>query len=130
MKPRAIVFLMLCGVTAALPAVQSGMPVPKPHVGRDFQDCEMCPEMIVVPAGTFTIGSPASEPGRQQDEGPQTQVRIGRPFAVGKYEVTRAQYETFLSDTGHKVSGGCVTDRRKAGFFAPDELTNAHDPGF
>jgi formylglycine-generating enzyme required for sulfatase activity len=106
------------------------MQVPKPPAGEGFQDCEMCPEMIVIPAGTFVIGSPSTEQGRQPDEGPQRQVRIDRPFAVGKYEVSRSQYDAFLGDTGHKVSGGCVTDRRKAGNWASDERTNVHDPGF
>jgi formylglycine-generating enzyme required for sulfatase activity len=44
--------------------------------------------MIVVPAGSFTMGSPASEPGRAADEGPQRKVTIARQFAVGQFELT------------------------------------------
>ena len=98
--------------------------------GARFRDCADCPEMITVPAGTFTIGSPADEPGRRDDEGPQRKIRIDRPFAVGQYEVTRRQYEAFLRETRHPVSGNCMTDRRKSGTWALDAQTNVHDPGF
>jgi sulfatase modifying factor 1 len=98
--------------------------------GAKFRDCEGCPEMIVVPAGTFKIGSPPDEAGRRDDEGPQMEIRIARPFAVAQYEVTRQQYEAFLRDANHPVSGNCMTDRRKPGTWAIDAETNFHDPGF
>ncbi len=98
--------------------------------GVKFRDCDSCPQMIVVPAGTFTMGSPPDEPGRRDDEGPQVKVLIARPFAVGQYEVTRQQYEAFLRDTNHLVSGNCMTDRRKPGSWALDAQTNLRDPGF
>ncbi|HET9398613.1 MAG TPA: formylglycine-generating enzyme family protein [Sphingomicrobium sp.] len=86
--------------------------------------------MIVIPAGRFTIGSPADEAGRRDDEGPKAEIQIGHPFAIGRYEVTRRQYEAFLSDTKHPVSGNCMTDRRKPGTWALDPETDFHDPGF
>ncbi len=95
-----------------------------------FQDCDACPEMIIIPAGRFLIGSPAQEPGRGQDEGPQTKVDLAQPFAVSRFEVTRAQYQAFLRQSGHAISGGCITDRRKPGTWAADEQTNVEDPGF
>src|SRR5256885_773393 len=49
-----------------------------------FKECANCPEMMVVPAGSFTMGSPTSEPGRSADEGPQHTVTIARQFAVGQ----------------------------------------------
>ena len=98
--------------------------------GARFRDCKSCPEMIVAPAGTFTIGSPADELGRRDDEGPQREIRIAKPFAVGRYEVTRRQYEAFLRETGYPVSGNCMTDRRKPGTWALDAQTNFRDPGF
>jgi formylglycine-generating enzyme required for sulfatase activity len=57
--------------------------------GASFKECATnCPEMIVVPAGSFTIGTPASEPGHQVEEGSQHSVTIAKPFAVSKYELT------------------------------------------
>ena len=66
-------------------------------------DCAMCPEMVVVPAGSFTMGSPAEERGRLSDEGLQRRVTIPQPFAVGKYEVTVGQYAEFVGETGHNA---------------------------
>ncbi|MCY3018741.1 MAG: SUMF1/EgtB/PvdO family nonheme iron enzyme [Planctomycetota bacterium] len=68
-------------------------------------------EFVLVPAGTFTMGSPEDEPGREEDgrEGPQHEVTITKPFYMGKYEVTVAQFRRFVESTKH------VTDAEKAG---------------
>ncbi len=57
-----------------------------------FRDCPECPLMIPVPAGSYLMGSPATEAGRQKNEGPQREVRVTRAFAVSVYEVTIAEY--------------------------------------
>src|SRR5882762_715627 len=49
--------------------------------GQSIRDCPNCPEMVVVPAGSFTMGSPANEQDRDDIEGPQRQVSVGQ-FAV------------------------------------------------
>ena len=72
-----------------------------------FRDCATCPEMVVVPAGSFTMGSPADEPNREDDEGPQHRVTISKPFAVGKYEVTRGQFAAFVDATGYDAGSRC-----------------------
>ena len=69
-----------------------------------FKDCAECPEMVLIPAGEFVMGSPESEEERQDDEGPQHTVRIERPFALGKYEVTRGEFAAFVRETGHEAS--------------------------
>ena len=69
--------------------------------GRVFRDCDACPEMIVVPAGSFMMGSPSSEEGRGGDEGPVHRVTIPAAFAVGKYEVTFSEWEACVA------GGGC-----------------------
>ena len=56
-------------------------------------------EFVLIPAGTFTMGSPSSESGRDSDEGPQHRVRITKPFYLAKYETTNGQYRGFK--TGH-----------------------------
>ena len=70
-------------------------------VGSTFKDCPDCPKMVVVPPGAFTMGSPSNEPGRQTYEGPQRKVTIPRAFAVGKYEVTFAEWDACVA------GGGC-----------------------
>jgi hypothetical protein len=75
--------------------------------GETFRDCnDGCPEMVVAPAGSFTMGSPTSEPGRRSNEGPQRTVTIRQPLAVGKFEVTIAEYEAFVTATGGVSDGG------------------------
>ena len=115
-----------CWMTSAADASATPIGSTQPH----FRDCGKCPEMVIIPAGRFLIGSPPEELGRGQDEGPQTEIMFDRPFAVGRYEITREQYRAFLTSSGHKVSGGCITDRRKPGSWAPDEGTNFNDPGY
>lgn len=65
--------------------------------GTVIRDCTECPEMVVVPAGEFTIGSPADEAARSDDEGPQRKVAIAEPFAVGKFEVTFAEWDACVA---------------------------------
>ncbi|HWJ38311.1 MAG TPA: SUMF1/EgtB/PvdO family nonheme iron enzyme [Sphingomicrobium sp.] len=97
--------------------------------GMIFRDCADCPEMIVTPAGSFVIGSPAGEPGRASDEGPQRRIHVGS-IAVGRFEITRRQFALFLKRAGRAAKGGCMTDRRHPGDWAPDDKTDFHDPGF
>jgi formylglycine-generating enzyme required for sulfatase activity len=63
-------------------------------VGEPFKECTDCPEMIVVPAGHFTMGSPSDEKGRSNSEGPQHRVTIAKPFAVSKFELTFSEWDT------------------------------------
>ena len=79
------------------------------QAGTRFRDCAECPELVVVPAGSFRMGSPESEAGRYDTEGPVHRVEIGRPFAVGVYEVTRGEYSRFVSATGHSSGNSCAT---------------------
>jgi len=74
----------------------------KPGSGEGFKDCPDCPEMVVVPAGAFTMGSPDSEKNRSDNEGPQRKVTIAKPFAVGKFEVTFAEWDACVADGGCK----------------------------
>lgn len=74
-----------------------------------FRECANCPELVVVPAGSFTMGSPESEKDRRNDEGPQHRVTIGKPFAVGKFHVTVDQFAAFVAETGYDVGSKCRT---------------------
>jgi formylglycine-generating enzyme required for sulfatase activity len=65
-----------------------------------FKECEKCPEMVVVQAGHFTMGSPSSEDGRSNDEGPQHAVTIANSFAVGRFAVTFDEWDQCLAEGG------------------------------
>jgi formylglycine-generating enzyme required for sulfatase activity len=86
--------------------------------GDVFRECEKCPEMVVVPAGRFTMGSPRGEKNRKSDEGPRHVVTIGRPFAVGKFHVTVDQFAVFAQETGFSAHRWC--DWRSPPFFAQE----------
>ena len=65
--------------------------------GETFKECDPCPEMVVIPAGRFIMGSAEAERGHDRTEWPQHEVTIGQDFAVGKYEVTVRQFIAFLN---------------------------------
>lgn len=63
--------------------------------------------MIELPAGSFVMGSPTSEKGRDADESPM--VKLGMPtFAIGQSEITRGQWRAFESETGYRAAAGCL----------------------
>jgi formylglycine-generating enzyme required for sulfatase activity len=67
-------------------------------LGDSFKECATdCPEMIVVPAGSFTMGSPPTEKGRDSSEEPQHEVTITKPFAVSKFELTFDEWDTCVT---------------------------------
>lgn len=73
--------------------------------GERFRDCEVCPELAAVPAGTYRIGSPGSEAGRDGDEGPRQQVTIEDRLAAGVHEVTKREWDACVA------AGGCPGSR-------------------
>ena len=107
--------------------------------GTVFQDCPDCPRMVVVPAGEFTMGSPASEAGRGVDEGPQRQVSIAQAFALGRSEVTIAEYRRFADESGYKTEAERDTRAQGCSGFiyadpaaqnpAPQPVTSWRSPG-
>lgn len=62
--------------------------------GKSFQDCQECPEMVVIPAGSFVMGSGNGG----ANEKPEHHVTISRAFAMGKTEVTQAQWKDVMGD--------------------------------
>ena len=84
------------GEAASAAAPQTAAPV-KASPGKTFRDCELCPLMASLPGGTFKMGSPSSEPGRNAYEGPQRDVTV-KPFAIGVYEVTSAEWAACVAE--------------------------------
>src|ERR1044072_1084267 len=73
---------------------------------ESFRDCELCPEMVAIPAGDFLMGSPDPEQDRDDNEGPQRRVTI-KPFALGKFETTVDQFAAFVAETKYDTGNVC-----------------------
>jgi formylglycine-generating enzyme required for sulfatase activity len=98
-----------------------------PGVDRVFRDCPTCPEMVIIPAGSFDMGSPKSEDGRDDNEGPVHRVNIST-FALGKTEITRSQFTVFVKDAKYIVGDNCKT--LEGSKFEKRSGRNWHDLGF
>jgi formylglycine-generating enzyme required for sulfatase activity len=90
--------------------------------GDSFRECptrqpnaDYCPDMVVVPAGTFAMGSPPTDTNASSDEFPQHQVTIAKPFAMSKFETTFAEWEACVA------GGGCNGYRPSDAGFGREE---------
>lgn len=79
-------------ILTALGAAESLAQDRAPAVGSVFRDCPECPEMVVIPAGGFVMGSALAESGHQ-DEKPQHPVKFTQPLAVSKFELAFEQWD-------------------------------------
>ena len=102
--------LVVCCVSVASCAAVSSARAP----GSLFRDCDDCPEMVSIPRGQFVMGSPPSEPGRFDDEGPEHTVTFSQPFAVSRAPITRAEYALFVQATGRSDPNECASMSRAA----------------
>jgi formylglycine-generating enzyme len=98
-----------------------------PKTGLIFKDCPGCPDMVVIPAGSFNMGSPDSEDSRNDDEGPMHQVKL-TAFAMGKTEITRGQFSAFVKDSKYIAGEKCVT--LEGGRFSEQSGRNWRDIGY
>jgi tol-pal system protein YbgF len=119
-KPAVVAPPKLVIPKAANPAVGIYPQQHKP--GRTFKDCPGCPEMVVIPAGSFQMGNLGGDGGF--DEKPVHRVTIPKPFAVGKYEVTQAEYLTVMGSNPSYSNG--EIDREI--LFNPSDPTDNFDP--
>jgi formylglycine-generating enzyme required for sulfatase activity len=103
--PRPLVAALF--LFASLPAAQAADDDRAP--GTAFSDCDGCPEMVVIPAGRFVMGTPGAPRGRgaAAAEADAVVVDVPRAFALGRREVTRGEYARFIADSGHEPQGGC-----------------------
>lgn len=72
------------------------------EVIRDIE-APWCPQMVLLPAGKFMMGSPETEEEWFENEGPQHEVLIRNPFALGRFPVTWSEYDYFCSETGRNL---------------------------
>jgi formylglycine-generating enzyme required for sulfatase activity len=100
------------------------------------RDCTECPEMVAVPAGSFTMGSSASEkawavshgasPGAVADEAPPHTVSL-QSFAIGRYPVTHAEFAAFVRESGYAPQDGCAPNSFR---WKVQSGLNWRSPGF
>ncbi|WP_373860949.1 formylglycine-generating enzyme family protein [Azotobacter vinelandii] len=81
--------------------------------GTVFKDCERCPEMVVLPAGEFIMGSSGVEAGHQPDESPQHKVTFEHPFAISRFYVTAAEWDAYAQETNIKLKDGDTRSGRE-----------------
>ncbi len=150
----SLVLVLATGVFA--PAGQPGKPAPiapkfpfsaatAKQYQKDYADWAALPveftnslkmTFVLIPPGTFLMGSPADEPGRnpgEYDEGPRHEVSLTKPFYLGKHEVTFGQFERFVTATkyltdGERTGGGHAHDAKAEWKHRPG--TNWRKPGF
>lgn len=94
--------------------------------GTIFRDCRNCPDMVVVPAGAYMMGSAAGESERVQvprryrgRAEPRHEVEIPVPFAIGRNELRRVDFARFVEATGRSVRG-CWILTPRGWAFRPD----------
>ncbi len=85
--------------------------------------------MVVIAPGTFVMGSPASEAGRFEEEGPQHQVTFARSFEVSRAPITRAEYEAFARATSRPDPAACSSMNDDGHWVNTPGLSFRH-PGF
>lgn len=116
---------------AAAPASAQSVPADL----EAFRDCEACPEMVALPAGSFMMG--ASEADRRvpfavtDNEEPRHQVTFDYRFAISRFTVTVAQFAAFVEETGLRTGGECLLripdTGRNAGKFIGTISANANE---
>jgi formylglycine-generating enzyme required for sulfatase activity len=97
---------------------------PPPSPGTLLRDCPTCPELVVVGKGAFQQG--ASGNAAERDESPRHAVTLAHDLALGRFEVTLAQFREFVNASGYNFGGDAACGRKRAG--APERSWK--DPGF
>ena len=88
-------FFAMKGVQPLTPEIEQAL---KPK--DSFKECDSCPEMVVVPKGSFTMGTPITEVDRYKGEDPLHRVSFARPFAVGRFTISFDEWDACLADGG------------------------------
>jgi formylglycine-generating enzyme required for sulfatase activity len=130
MKSRLALAVVLC----ASPALAAGdperrppqvAPVPAEHLELSVGSGGVTLELVLVHAGSFRQGSPASEAGRKSDEAAR-EVRLTRDYYIGKYEVTVEQFSAFVADTDYVTEA----ERGKSGGYGLEGKKLAQSPRY
>ena len=116
---------------AVIPSVQK---VLAERVTRCRFQAQSGPEMVIIAAVPFQQGSAANEPGHNTDEAPKHKVSIAKPFALGRCEVSVAEFRLFVQQTAYQTdaekSGGCFSWYTGAKKFSQNADQNWRNPGY
>ena len=96
----------------------------------EFSDCDMCPVLVKIEPGSFSMGSADDEVGREDDEGPVHKVTIANAFALGKTEITRAAFAAFVDASDYQPENGCWYIDTVALKWQSDPARSWKNPGF
>ncbi len=99
-----------------------------PRAGQVFKDCPDCPEMVVIPAGSFNMGS-----NENYNEKPIHRVTFNKAYALGKTEITKGQFATFVNASNYAADNECWVFEFTSGFFGSYKKrsgTNWRNPGY
>lgn len=116
--------MFVCACFAHLVPQQAVAQMSAPSPNSTFSDCAVCPEMVVIPSGSFMMGSSPEEANRDIEAAPKSyeswareaisqeqplrKVIIGSPFALAKFPVTKGEFAAFVQDTGYSPALGCI----------------------
>lgn len=126
-------FILVVIAAAGIGAVAQAKPAPA------LRDCPHCPEMVRVPAGSFTMGTTAEAeirvgmPKHQAGKAePVHAVTFARGFAMARTPVTVAQFRAFVDETGYQASDACYSQHRYDGHFIYESAPGLswRSPGF
>ena len=99
-----------------------------PRAGTVFRECVTCSELVVVPAGTFLMGSAPGDREGRGNEGPQHRVSVAR-IALGVHEVTRDEYAAFVAATDRTSDSPCYAFE-EGPVYSPREEATWRSPGY
>ena len=138
-RTLATAMLLSLSLSLAQPGFAGTNPAAGKKPGETFQDCADCQTMVVVPAGTFVIGSSPAEREHEgvpetfgSHEGPQVKITIGKPFAFATTETTKAQYARFVAATNRPIPTECYDYNPAEDSWGgtPGKVVNWQNTGF
>lgn len=107
-------FLSVLGASIVLTSITATAQTTRaPNAGETFRECRNCPDMIVLPAGSYLMGSPEDEPLRRENE-KQRRITFARPFAMSETPVTWNQWEACVRDNW--CDGAAIDESLRLGF--------------
>ena len=103
-----------------------GLNAPAVRQPARVRDCDECPELVIVEPGYVRLGASTSDPDASEFERPTRVVRLGRLYAIGRYEVTVGQYQAYL-DAASKPMPACPARREIGDRQLPIECVSWND---